>query len=255
LVLDDLHLLDAVAAQTGTALLNARLAREASEGQAFHAVAQMSTFVAHDLKNSASALTMLATNAERFIGDPEFQRDLVRNLQQIAEKVGRLLATLKSPERTPTAPQRLSLCRSAETWARELLPQLPARIQVTLELNEAGDVLADPEQLRSVLHNLVMNAVEATPGEGAIAVSTRHEGQRSVLAVADTGRGMSREFIRTRLFQPFQTTKTRGLGIGLYQCRQIIHAAGGSLTVESEEGKGSRFVVRLPCQDEPAGGA
>jgi len=255
LVLDDLHLLDAVAAQTGTALLNARLAREASEGQAFHAVAQMSTFVAHDLKNSASALTMLATNAERFIGDPEFQRDLVRNLQQIAEKVGRLLATLKSPERTPTAPQRLSLCRSAETWARELLPQLPARIQVTLELDEAGDVLADPEQLRSVLHNLVMNAVEATPGEGAIAVSTRHEGQRSVLAVADTGRGMSREFIRTRLFQPFQTTKTRGLGIGLYQCRQIIHAAGGSLTVESEEGKGSRFVVRLPCQDEPAGGA
>jgi hypothetical protein len=74
-----------------------------------------------------------------------------------------------------------------------------------------------------------------------------------VLAVADTGRGMSREFIRTRLFQPFQTTKARGLGIGLYQCRQIIHAAGGSLTVESEEGKGSRFVVSLPCRAEPAG--
>jgi hypothetical protein len=63
---------------------------------------------------------------------------------------------------------------------------------------------------------------------------------------------MSREFIRTRLFQPFQTTKARGLGIGLYQCRQIIHAAGGSLTVESEAGKGSRFVVRLPSREEPA---
>ena len=252
-VMDDQHLLDAVAAQTGTALLNARLAREASEGQAFHAVARMSTFVAHDLKNSASALTMLAKNAEQFVGDPEFQRDLVRNLQQIAGKIGRLLSTLTSPERVPTAPRRLNLCRSAEAWVRELLPQLPMRIQVKLELGATGDNLADPEQMRSVLHNLVMNAVEATPGEGTIEVSTRQEGERSVLAVADTGRGMSREFTRTRLFQPFQTTKARGLGIGLYQCRQIIHAAGGSLTVESEEGKGSRFVVSLPCQAEPAG--
>ena len=97
-----------------------------------------------------------------------------------------------------------------------------------------------------------MNAVEATPGEGTVEVSTRQEGELSVLAVADTGHGMSREFIRTHLFQPFQTTKARGLGIGLYQCRQIIHSAGGSLTVDSEEGKGSRFAVGLPCQDERA---
>jgi putative PEP-CTERM system histidine kinase len=245
-VMDDQHLLDAVAAQTGTALLNARLSREASEGQAFQAVAQMSTFVAHDLKNSATALTMLAKNTEQFVGDPEFQRDLVRNLRQIAGRIGRLLSTLTSPERVEAAPRRLNLGRSADTWVRELLPQLPTRIQVKLESGETGDILADPEQLRSVLHNLVMNAVEATPEEGTIEVSTRQEGERSVLAVADTGRGMSREFIRTRLFQPFQTTKARGLGIGLYQCRQIIHAAGGSLTVESEEGRGSVFLVKLP---------
>jgi len=252
-VMDDQHLLDAVATQTATALLNARLAREASAGQAFQAVARMSTFVAHDLKNSASALTMLAKNAEQFVGDPEFQRDLVRNLQQIAGKISRLLVTLTSPEPVSPVPQQLNLCRSTETWVRDLLPQLPDRIQVKLELGATGDILADPEQLRSVVHNLVMNAVEATPGEGTIEVSTRQEGERSVLAVADTGRGMSREFIRTRLFEPFQTTKARGLGIGLYQCRQIIHAAGGSLTVESEEGTGSRFVVSLPCQVEPAG--
>jgi len=254
-VMDDQHLLDAVAAQTGTALLNARLSREASEGHAFQAVARMSTFVAHDLKNSASALTMLARNAEQFVDDPEFQRDLARNLRQVADRIGRLMSTLTSPEPVQSAPRRLNLCRAAETWVRELLPLLPTRIQLKLELGATGDILADPEQLRSVIHNLVMNAVEATPREGTIEVSTRQEKELSVLAVADTGRGMSREFIRTRLFQPFQTTKARGLGIGMYQCRHIIHAAGGSLTAESQEGKGSRFVVRLPSQEEPAASA
>ena len=249
---DDQLLLDAVAAETGTALLNARLSREASEGQAFQAVARMSTFVAHDLKNSASALTMMAKNAEQSVGDPEFQRDLVRNLQQVAEKIGRLLSTLTSAEGGQAAPRRLNLAPSAATWVRELRPQLPARIQVTLDLGATDDIRADPEQLRSVLHNLVMNAVEATPGEGAIVVSTHQEGEHAVLAVADTGCGMSPEFIRTRLFRPFQTTKARGMGIGLYQCRQIIAAAGGTLSVESEEGKGSRFVVRVPVV-EPTG--
>ena len=251
-VMDDQHLLDAVAAQTGTALLNARLSREASEGQAFQAVARMSAFIAHDLKNSASALTMLAKNAEQFVGDPEFQRDLARNLRQVGDKINRLMSALTSPEGVQTAPRRLNLCRAAEAWVRELLPQLPTRIQLKLQLGATGDILADPEQLRSVLHNLVMNAVEATPGKGTIEVSTRQEEELSVLAVADTGRGMSREFIRARLFQPFQTTKAGGLGVGLYQCRQIIQAAGGSLTVESEQGKGSRFVVSLLCQEEPA---
>ena len=192
---------------------------------------------------------MLARNAEQFVGDPEFQRDLARTLRQVADKINRLMSTLTSPERVQSALRRLNLCRAAETWVRELLPQLPTQIQLNLQLGATGDILADPEQLRSVLHNLVMNAVEATPGVGVGEVSTRQEGELSVLAVADTGLGMSQEFIRARLFQPFQTTKARGLGIGLYHCRQIIHAAGGSLTVETRPGAGTLVHVESPREN------
>jgi signal transduction histidine kinase len=64
--------------------------------------------------------------------------------------------------------------------------------------------------------------------------------------VADTGLGMSASFVRDRLFRPFQTTKPRGLGIGLYQCRHIVQGLGGELAVNSTEGIGTRMLVRLP---------
>jgi signal transduction histidine kinase len=59
---------------------------------------------------------------------------------------------------------------------------------------------------------------------------------------------MTEEFVQQKLFRPFQSTKERGLGIGLYQCRHIVHALGGSLTAESQEGKGTRMVVKLPTE-------
>ena len=83
---------------------------------------------------------------------------------------------------------------------------------------------------------------------GTLLVETFQENSCAVLAVTDTGRGMTQEFIQQKLFRPFQTTKPRGLGIGLYQCRHIVQAFGGTLTVESQEGKGTRMVVRLPTE-------
>jgi signal transduction histidine kinase len=105
----------------------------------------------------------------------------------------------------------------------------------------------DPEQVRSVLHNLVLNAIEAIPGEGTILVETFQENGTALLAVSDTGKGMTQDFLHRRLFRPFQTTKPRGLGIGLYQCRHIVQRFGGTLTAESQEGEGTRMLVRLPC--------
>ena len=133
-----------------------------------------------------------------------------------------------------------------EGWLKELAVQVPPPIRLETRLGQTPDVIIDPEQFRSVLQNLVLNAIEAIPDQGAILVETLTENGSAILVVSDTGRGISPEFIRQRLFRPFQTTKKRGLGIGLYQCRQIVQQAGGSLAVESQEGKGTRMIVRLP---------
>ena len=103
-----------------------------------------------------------------------------------------------------------------------------------------------------VLVNLLTNARESLggPGEIELAAGLQSEAtgaQSLVFRVRDTGRGMSEEFIRTSLFRPFATTKSAGLGVGLSQCRSIVEALGGAITVESRPGSGTTFAVHLPA--------
>lgn len=246
---DDRDLLAAVAAQAGALLLNARLTQEASEGREMQLLARLSAFVAHDLKNAVSMLSMLAENSKHHLSNLEFQADAIRTLGDVTTKIRGLLTSLASPAgrgEVQSGPTSLALC--VEAWLRDLSTQVPSRILLESRLEWMPEVQVDPDQLRSVLHNLVLNAVEAIPLEGKILVETAQENGLAVLAVTDNGRGMTQEFIQRKLFRPFQSTKPRGLGIGLYQCRHIIQTFGGTLTAESEEGKGTRMVVRLPCE-------
>ena len=244
---DDRDLLAAMAAQAGARILNACLSQEASESRELQVLARLSAFVAHDLKNMVSVLSMLVENAKLHMAKPEFQADAIRTLDEVTAKMRTLLATLASPAGRPDTHARpVSLAPTVEAWMQELRRQVPSRIRIETRLAWTPEVRAEPEQLRSVLHNLVLNAIEAIPAEGTILVETGQENGYAALAVTDTGQGMTQEFLRHKLFRPFQTTKPRGLGIGLYQCRQIVQASGGTLTAESQEGKGTRMMVRVP---------
>jgi putative PEP-CTERM system histidine kinase len=244
---DDVDLLVAVAAQAGALILNARLSQEASEGRELQVLARLSAFVAHDLKNAISTLSMLAENAKIHMTKPEFQADAIRTLGDVTIRMQRLLRTLASPGSGPgTEIQMITLAPNIESWIREMSGRLPSRIRIETRLGWTSDVRIDPEQLRSILQNLLLNSIEAIPEEGTILIETYQENGHAVVAVTDTGQGMTQEFMRQKLFRPFQTTKTRGLGIGLYQCRHFIQAFGGSLTAESEKGKGTRMTIRLP---------
>ncbi len=245
---DDEDLLAAVAAQAGALVLNARLSQEASEGRQLQVLARFSAFVAHDLKNTVSSLSMLAENARLHMAKPDFQADAIRTLSIATARMRNLLAALASPGARAAAPARpVSLAPSIEAWMREIGAQIPPRIRIETRLGQTPEIWVDPEQVRSVLHNLVLNAVEAIADQGTILVETAQENGDAVLAVTDTGRGMSEEFVRHRLFRPFQTTKPRGLGIGLYQCRQALQAYGATLSAESKEGKGTRMTVHIPA--------
>ena len=246
---DDRDLLAAVAAQAGAMIVNARLAQDAAEGRKLQALSLLSAFITHDLKNAVSMLSMLAENAKHHMAKPEFQADAIRTLGNVSDRMRMLLSALAAPGgRGDIQAERVALVRSIEAWLRDIGPQVPARIRMDTRLDSTSEVRVDPDQLKSILHNLVLNAVEAIPGEGDILVETVQENGFAVLSVIDTGPGMTEEFVRQKLFRPFQSTKERGLGIGLYQCRHIVQAFGGTLTAESQEGKGTRMVVKLPTE-------
>jgi signal transduction histidine kinase len=109
-------------------------------------------------------------------------------------------------------------------------------------------LLIDPEQIQKVLENLLLNAHEAIGTQGEIHIATTQQDGWAVLTVSDNGCGMSRAFMERSLFHPFQTTKSQGLGIGLFHSRTIVEAHHGRIEVESEEGQGSTFRVLLPVK-------
>ena len=111
-------------------------------------------------------------------------------------------------------------------------------------------ILTDPPLLRAVMENLIVNAVEAMPVGGRLAVGTAavraSDGTGGVaITVEDTGVGMSPECVEKKLFQPFVSTKKKGLGIGMFQAREAIAQLGGEILVWSRRGKGTRFQIRL----------
>ena len=98
-----------------------------------------------------------------------------------------------------------------------------------------------------VIGHLIRNAQDATPESGAVSVRVTAADGYAVIAVVDDGAGMAEEFVRERLFKPFDSTKgSKGMGIGAYQARQFAAEAGGSVHVESQPGAGTRFEIRLP---------
>jgi PAS domain S-box-containing protein len=128
----------------------------------------------------------------------------------------------------------------------------PVPIRVNQDLQPAPLVAARGTELREVLMNLVLNAVDAMPGGGVITLLTRREGDWAVLAVADTGSGIPPE-LRRRVFEPFFTTKETGTGLGLSIVSGIVSSYGGSIEVEAEVGRGTTFTIRLPATGETAG--
>jgi len=102
-----------------------------------------------------------------------------------------------------------------------------------------------------VLGHLVRNAQDATPNDGSVTLVTDKHAQQAIIEVRDTGSGMDTEFIRNRLFVPFDTTKgAKGMGIGVYQAREFARQAGGDMQVTSAPGEGSVFRITLPLASE-----
>ncbi|MET0319804.1 MAG: XrtA/PEP-CTERM system histidine kinase PrsK [Duganella sp.] len=235
--------------QAATMLAHRASAASLAVARQFESFNRLSAFVAHDLKNLVSQLALLLANAERHKDNPRFQDDMAATLHHSLAKMQQLLLRL-GREDAPEAAAPLALERvlqRALDGCRAMAPQ-PV---LTLEEDHVT-VLAHPQRLERVLGHLVLNAVEATPGDGNVAVRLRCEQEAAVIEVQDSGCGMTAQFVRERLFQPFDTTKPAGMGIGVFESRQYLQELGGRLDVESLPRVGTTFRITLPLAPSAA---
>jgi putative PEP-CTERM system histidine kinase len=213
----------------------------------FESFNRMSAFVVHDLKNLVAQLSLLASNAHKHRHKPEFQDDMIDTVTNSVEKMQRLLFQLRgnySLERP--VPVELNALLRDVVAARAALRPAP-RLQV--DDGEAISVVAHDTRLVRVIGHLVQNAIEATHPEGRVIVELARHDRTAVITISDTGTGMSEQFISSRLFKPFESTKTTGMGIGTYEARQYIREIGGKIDVHSDEGRGTTFHVVLPLSE------
>lgn len=243
----DFDLLRCVGDQVAAGLLNIRLSRRLVEAKEMEAFQTMSAFFVHDLKNTASTLSLMLQNFPIHYNDPAFREDALRGISKAAKHIDDLILRLTQLRNQPApGPGEADLNRVVTEVLSTL--DLTPSVRMIQELGPLPQQPLDPVQINKVITNLVINAREALRGEGEIRVRTTQHNGWAILSVADTGVGMSREFVERSLFRPFQTTKKQGIGIGMFQSKMIVEAHRGKIEVETSPGKGTTFRVLLPLK-------
>jgi putative PEP-CTERM system histidine kinase len=216
----------------------------------FESFSRMSTFIMHDLKNLVFQFSLMLDSAERHKHNPQFQADMLGTLDHSVQKMKNLLQKLARGE-VQQRPRLVLLCQVLE---RAVQAHSLGEPRPRLELHAIGlAVRAHAARLERVVGHLLQNAIEATPCEGEVTVRLWRDGASAIVEVADTGSGMDPQFVRERLFRPFDSTKRAGMGIGVFESREYAREIGGRLEVESVKAAGSTFRLVLPlCLTEEA---
>jgi putative PEP-CTERM system histidine kinase len=270
---EDLALVDVFTNSIGDALFKNLMLKERIEQKQFESFHHVASFIIHDIKNQIATLSLLLKNAEKNLSNPSFQTSMLSSVKSCTVNLQSLI------DRLAVAPKgQGEEARPVPHPLRPLLEEvvsnsgLAALPQIAFELKGEGEdpVPMDRQALFFVIRNLINNALEAmkSGGQGGIILSygslkAGAPGRlrelfgggelffasfAAYVLVEDTGTGMDREFVRRRLFQPFATTKEKGVGIGLYQCKTLVEKMGGRILCHSELGKGTEFCILLPSE-------
>ncbi len=242
-IYEDYDLMKTIARQASLAILHQKLSEQISQNREIEAIGNVATFVAHDLKNQVTNLSLIVENAARHIQNPEFQQDMLDSLGNTVGRMQKLIARLKNlGEKELCNPQLVNLLVLVENSAASVSG---AKIIVS---GSAVMVRVEEEQIQNVVMNLLMNSIEASDSSEPIVIEVGFS-SAPYIRVTDWGCGMTSSYIRNELFKPFRTSKSHGLGIGLYQCRKIVEAHNGRIEVASVAGRGTVFTVWFSNRD------
>lgn len=244
---EETDLLACIGDQLAAAFLNCALTEKVLQAKELEAFQTISTFFVHDLKNAANSLNLTLQNLPIHFDDPDFRVDAIKSVGRTVERINQMIVKLSGLRHE--LPLRLMPCR-LDLLCAELLDGFDSEIRsggnIQRDLQVVPELGLDREAMHSIVTNLLVNAREAMENGGSITVTTGLGSGKLVLTVTDEGCGMSPEFIKNQLFRPFHSTKTKGLGIGMFQCKKIVEAHQGTITVESAPGQGTRFTIQFP---------
>jgi signal transduction histidine kinase/DNA-binding response OmpR family regulator len=241
----------------GMAVKNSQLRAQLLQSEKLRALGEMAAGVAHNFKN---ILTTILGHTQLLLEDLEGEATVHDSLYTIekaaldaVQVVQRIQTFVKS--RAAAACQRTDLPlllkevldATRPVW-KEQVERQGRHIAVAFDPEPVPPVPCRAAELREVVTNLILNAIDAMPTGGRLAIRTYQCGRRACIAVADTGTGMTEE-VRRRIFNPFFTTKTdKGTGLGLSVSHALIKGHGGEIEVQSTPGQGTTFVVKLPLE-------
>lgn len=243
-------LLKTAGQQAASFLAQMQATEELLEVRKFDAFNRMSAFVVHDLKNIVTQLSLMMKNARRLGHNPEFQQDMLMTVDNSLERMRQLMLQLREGS-TPTG---TAFGVNLEAIAQRIKVVAEGRGRILeLQLSSAVVTRGHEERLERIIGHMVQNAFDATDPSGRVWLNLERYSGLARIVVGDTGQGMSPDFVRDRLFKPFQTTKRSGMGIGAYESFQYVQELGGRIEVDSAPGRGTTVDIRLPLFEAKTG--
>jgi len=253
---DLLHILGR---QAGAVVAEQRMAESLATARELRDYGRRFAFVAHDIKNVSNQLSLLLANAERHLENPAFRRDMVETVRAAVTRINLLLARLQAPAARPADtgksaaadPGTVSVAARLGGLTDRYARTCGAPVQFDAVVGETAApsgaaVAMSAEAFDAAVAHLLDNAIEASAPGAPVRVTLALETDRVLIDIADTGPGMTAEFVRDTLFRPLRSGKPAGSGLGAYQARELARAAGGEVEVFSLPGRGTVMRLVLP---------
>jgi putative PEP-CTERM system histidine kinase len=245
---EDHDLLKTAGQQVAIFLAQERAQEALAAARQFEAFNKLTSFLMHDLKNLIAQQELVVGNARRFKHRPEFVEDVIETISAGVRRMKNVLERLQSAG-APETVSRIDVKR----LVTEVCASCADRVPVATLVHAVGElrVTMNRDKLAMAITHAIRNAQDATPVIGSIEVRLNAMGRTVCIEVRDTGVGMAPDFVRDHLFKPFDSTKgTKGMGIGAYQIRETLRAAGGDVDVESVPGEGTIVRMTLPATED-----
>ncbi len=240
---EDLDLIKTVGRQVASYIERHEQSELLAESRQFDAFNKLSAYVMHDLKNLIAQQSLVVKNAEKHKDNPAFVEDAINTINNSVNRMHNLLRKLQHNE-----PEEITVFPVKQVLIEAIKRCQKAKPSPTLRnVPTEWKVKADLDSLIMVFTHIIQNAQDATDDEGFIDISVQLDINILSVCIEDNGSGMDTEFIQSRLFKPFETTKTgKGMGIGMYQAREYAQSLGGNIAVESSPDEGTTFIITLP---------